>query len=182
MRISRRTFFKPFLPVFSVIHAGERYDFVLRADKPPGSYYMKFRGQIDCNMTKTFQLAVLNYEDLPPGTMPAHTISRWDDAGPAYPGLQLNPVNVGSGEDPEQYVTVSELSSLVDDDPEIIEQEIADHQFYLPFDFNPVPNVQFFGKPRPNKSRRRLLHEILGVSHFLPQLSDLSFLCECSHV
>ena len=47
---------------------------------------MKFRGLIDCHTTQTFQVAVLNYEGIPSGTLPGHTIQTWAEAVPDVAG------------------------------------------------------------------------------------------------
>ncbi|XP_066252634.1 uncharacterized protein [Euwallacea similis] len=47
-----------------VTYAGERFDFVLSADKPKSLYWMRFRGLMDCDerFMKSFQVAVLEYK------------------------------------------------------------------------------------------------------------------------
>lgn len=65
MRASRDLF------VFSaktlVTYAGERFDFVLKANNKVGNYWMRFRGLMDCDerFTKAHQVAVLHYDGAP---------------------------------------------------------------------------------------------------------------------
>lgn len=61
---------------------------------------------------------------------------------------QLNPLNLAPGIE-GKYMTAAELSSVVDDDPAIITQELADHQFYISYDFNPIDNIRFHGPHIP---------------------------------
>lgn len=65
-----------------VIYAGERWDVVLKANQAVGSYWIKFRGLMDCDdrFTSAFQVAVLNYNGIPLGKMPRHSIKNWYEA------------------------------------------------------------------------------------------------------
>ncbi|XP_066146897.1 uncharacterized protein [Euwallacea fornicatus] len=47
-----------------VTYAGERFDFILSADKPKSLYWIRFRGLMDCDerFMKVFQVAVLEYK------------------------------------------------------------------------------------------------------------------------
>ena len=69
---------------------------------------------------------------------------------------------------PGKYMTVAELSSITDDDPEIIEKEKADHQFYLSYDFNPIDNIRFHGPHIPIRTVRK------GHKLYTPQLNFIS--------
>jgi hypothetical protein len=65
-----------FIYVFSanslVSYAGERFDFVLKANKKVGNYWMRFRGLMDCDerFTKAHQVAVLHYDGAPENKEP----------------------------------------------------------------------------------------------------------------
>ncbi|KAG8324537.1 iron assimilation by reduction and transport [Homalodisca vitripennis] len=50
-----------------VSYAGERWDFVLEANRPVGNYWVRFTGLMDCDQrfTKAHQVAVLHYEGAP---------------------------------------------------------------------------------------------------------------------
>lgn len=55
-----------------VTYAGERYDFILNANKTPDVYWMKFRGLLQCSeeYNSVRQVAVLQYDDVPNDTYP----------------------------------------------------------------------------------------------------------------
>ena len=65
-------------------------------------------------------------------------------------------------------MTVAELESVKDDDPEIIEKEEADYQFYLSYDFNPIDNIRFHGPHIPLRTVRK------GFKLYTPQLNFIS--------
>lgn len=44
---------------------GERYDFILHANKSVGSYWIQVRGMGACALQNTQQLAILRYKDAP---------------------------------------------------------------------------------------------------------------------
>jgi hypothetical protein len=73
----------------AVIYAGERWDIVLRANQAVGSYWIKFRGLMDCDdrFTSAFQVAVLNYNTVPEGTLPRHVIKSWHEAKASDDGI-----------------------------------------------------------------------------------------------
>ncbi|ODN01041.1 L-ascorbate oxidase, partial [Orchesella cincta] len=192
-----------------VIYAGERWDVVLKADQPVSSYWIKFRGLMDCDdrFTKAFQVAVLNYKGVPLGTLPKHSIRSWYEASAPSDELQLNPLNLAPGIE-GKYMTAAELSSVEDDDPEIITQELADHQFYISYDFNPIDNIRFHGPHVPIRTVRKgfklytpqlnLISHVMPVSPFLTQpesmdeaeicnentvqLNCSEEYCECTHM
>lgn len=43
--------------------AGERYDFVVHANQPPGNYWIRVKGMGVCESTVAEQFAILSYED-----------------------------------------------------------------------------------------------------------------------
>ena len=44
---------------------GERYDFILKADQTPMSYWIRVKGFADCSVYKAFETAFLVYENSP---------------------------------------------------------------------------------------------------------------------
>jgi hypothetical protein len=60
-----------------VSYAGERFDFVLQANKKVGNYWMRFRGLMDCDerFTKAHQVAVLHYVGAPLNKEPPGEVS-----------------------------------------------------------------------------------------------------------
>jgi hypothetical protein len=60
-----------------VSYAGERFDFVLKANQKVGNYWMRFRGLMDCDerFTKAHQVAVLHYDAAPEDEKPPGEVS-----------------------------------------------------------------------------------------------------------
>jgi hypothetical protein len=48
-----------------VIHAGERYDFIVNAGQDISSYWVRLHGLMDCHPKKVFQAAILRYHGSP---------------------------------------------------------------------------------------------------------------------
>jgi hypothetical protein len=48
-----------------VIHAGERYDFVVEANQTVSSYWIRLHGLMDCTPKRVFQAAILRYKGAP---------------------------------------------------------------------------------------------------------------------
>lgn len=44
-----------------VIHAGERYDFIVNAGQEISSYWIRLHGLMDCGPKRVFQAAILRY-------------------------------------------------------------------------------------------------------------------------
>lgn len=125
---------------------------------------------MDCDdrFTSAYQLAVLNYNPVPIGTVPSHNIRNWHEAAPEKYGLQLNPLNTAPGVE-GQYITAAELNSAQDDDPEILTKEKADHQFYLSYDFNPIDNLRFHGPHIPIRTGKT--NDFNGVTKLIDLLT-----------
>lgn len=43
---------------------GERYDFIINADQPPGAYWIQVRGLGECGINRIQQTAVLRYKSI----------------------------------------------------------------------------------------------------------------------
>lgn len=58
---------EPFPVSTFMIHAGERYDFILEANQTVNNYYLTVQGMIDCgkDFLKTRQAAVIHYDTAP---------------------------------------------------------------------------------------------------------------------
>jgi len=72
-----RVYFVSFSADSLVSYAGERFDFVLHANKKVGNYWMRFRGLMDCDerFTKAHQVAVLHYVGAPLNKEPPGEVS-----------------------------------------------------------------------------------------------------------
>ncbi|XP_055385677.1 uncharacterized protein LOC129614808 [Condylostylus longicornis] len=151
-----------------VSYAGERFDFIVVANQPVGNYWIRFKGLMDCDerFTKAFQVAILKYEGAeesdPKGEEPSY------DHTPD--GIQLNPLNKGSGEN--NSLTLAEIDCLDEhtDDDWILHKE-PDYKFYVYYDFYPKDNPHFHKKD---------LYGFGNVSNptknnlFTPQLNHIS--------
>lgn len=121
-----------------VTYAGERFDFVVKADQPIGNYWFRIRGLMDCDerFTSAHQVAILRYigaaEEMPSNEHPIYGYER--------KGLQMNALNRGTGL--VESVSVAELTSLEPDDPRLL-QEFADFKFYVYYDFYDKDNPHF---------------------------------------
>jgi hypothetical protein len=60
-----------------VSYAGERFDFVLHANRKVSNYWMRFRGLMDCDerFTKAHQVAILHYVGAPANEEPSGDVS-----------------------------------------------------------------------------------------------------------
>ncbi|XP_043195467.1 laccase-1-like isoform X2 [Amphibalanus amphitrite] len=146
-----------------VVYAGERYDVILTADQPPGVYWMKVQGLMDCDerYTLAHQVAVVRYEGAEQ-SVPEQDISYWTTK---RDGRQVSPFN--DVEHTALKLPVSQLKSLHDDD--VTSAEHADVKFYLDYDFNQVDNKHF---------HHRQHYSVFSVPHHLqmltPQFNNIS--------
>lgn len=127
-----------------VIYAGERFDFVLKANRSINNYWMHFQGLLDCDehFQSVFQMAILRYTNANSSEEPNGLIGYHK---PTTKGIALNPLNIGSGV--EGHLTIAELKAennysveaAVADD--ILHQQ-PDYKFFVYYDFyakdNPV--------------------------------------------
>ncbi|XP_044258948.1 laccase-5-like isoform X2 [Tribolium madens] len=114
-----------------VTYAGERFDFIVNADRAKDVYWMHFKGLMDCDerFTKAYQVAVLEYKGAEasyPSYEPTYDNSKKE-------GKQLNPLNRGTEADNSSFVTLPQLHSLDEWDDTL--KEKADFQYYVSYDF-----------------------------------------------
>lgn len=130
-------YFEPVVVSTLVTYAGERFDFVLKADQPIGNYWIRVRGLMDCDerFEKAHQVAVLRYlraADENPAGIPSYDYQR--------DGLQLNALNKGTGQ--VESVSIAELTGLDEVHPKLL-QPNTDFQFYVYYDFYDRSNPHF---------------------------------------
>lgn len=125
-----------------VSYAGERFDFVINADKEVGNYWIRFRGLMDGGekFTKAHQVAVLHYEGAPEHEEPPGEVN-YEAAKRA--GLAINSLNVGTGT--EGSLVIPELDAMAEDDDSL--KETPDMTFYLSYDFYKIDNPHFHRYP-----------------------------------
>lgn len=133
-------YFEPVVVSTLVSYAGERFDFVLKADQPVANYWVRVRGLMDCDerFTKAHQVAILRYAGAPDGEPTGEDKPTYDYK---RTGLQMNALNQGTGL--VESVSIAELTTLEpDDDPRLL-QEFADFKFYVYYDFYDSDNPHF---------------------------------------
>ncbi|XP_035891289.1 laccase abr2 isoform X1 [Anopheles stephensi] len=189
-----------------VSYAGERFDFVVKANQPIGNYLIRFRGLMDCDerFTSAYQFAVLRYRGAPEDT----EYESWPPYDYEAPGVQFNSLNRGPGA--ENVITIAETNALDQEDLLLLRDE-TDYKFYVYYDFygkdNPhfhVPSLYGFQQVINNTNRLytpQLNHismrmppipflpgkDVLDESQFCNETSvrDRNCreeFCECSHV
>ncbi|EFX81872.1 hypothetical protein DAPPUDRAFT_49503, partial [Daphnia pulex] len=145
-----------------VIHAGERYDFVVNASQDISSYWIRLHGLMDCYPKQIFQAAILRYYGSPEAE--PEEILTYENT--KRPGKVLNPVNVAPGD--KENITVAELKALTPSTTSDWRRE-PDRKFYLSYDFNPI-NSWHFHDPEH--------YPIFGVEKhqrfFTPQVNHIS--------
>ncbi|XP_065091239.1 uncharacterized protein LOC135712206 [Ochlerotatus camptorhynchus] len=153
-----------------VSYAGERFDFILRANQPVGNYLMRFRGLMDCDerFTSAYQVAVLRYRGAPEVEY---------DAWPSYDfpleGMQLNSLNKGTGN--VETLSIAETTSR-DQEDLLLLKEKTDFKFYVYYDFyaknNPhfhVPDLYGF-KDVINNTNRLYTPQLNHISMRMPKI------------
>ncbi|WAQ99184.1 LAC1-like protein [Mya arenaria] len=166
------------------IFAGERYDFVLGADKPVGNYWVRVRGLADCGVKSAHQVAILRYDgadDIDPPLDVAYDLA---DRG----GKKLNPWNKKST---EELVAVADLKAR-NVSTYALQKTVPDKTFYLAMDFNMIDNYHFNDKSfyplnavdKPGKLYTPQINHISLVLPHTPPLTQLQDIPEgdfCSY-
>ncbi|XP_048752208.2 uncharacterized protein LOC125663848 isoform X2 [Ostrea edulis] len=160
----------PFKPVHVQsfnIFAGERYDFILNADKEAGNFWIRTRGLADCGpeYNSVRQTAILRYE----GVMPMFPKESTDYEAGERPGMKLNPFNKNSD---LNTMNVDRLESLIPDDISL--KVKPDRVFYLGMDFNFIENYRFND---PDFYPLQHMMNKGGHAHhmFSPQINKISY-------
>ncbi|XP_072384918.1 uncharacterized protein [Diabrotica undecimpunctata] len=169
---------KPIETTSLVTYAGERFDFILKADQPKDVYWIRFKGLMDCDerFTKAFQVAVLEYEnnDLPPYSYPPQNVS-YDNSH--IDGLQINPLNKGVEEN-DSVIVIPQMESLKPWDESL--KEKPDFQYYIAYDFYKISNQEFHRPPHygfyavNNLKQRVLTPQLNHISMTMPTFPLLS--------
>lgn len=143
---------------FLITYAGERWDFIIKANQKVGNYFIRARGLMDCDdrFTSSFQMAVLHYQGAPeedPRDKPSYSLKRI--------GLALNSLNKGYGQNGS--MTVAEMKSIEQRTNNIMKAE-PDFKFFLSYDF--------YGKDNP-------LFHVANLYGFNQGWLCVSFLFDC---
>ncbi|XP_048246877.1 laccase-2-like isoform X1 [Haliotis rufescens] len=152
------------------IFAGERYDFILDADKAVDNYWIRSRGMADCAVKSAKQLAILRYENA----------TETEPSGPSdyesgrRGGKLLNPWNKkGSPE----LTPVSWLNTTLADPLHM--KQVPDKKFYTAMDFYTIDNYVFHHKDfyplaAVNMDKRLYLPQMNHISNSQPPSPPLS--------
>lgn len=169
--------FKPVEGGALVTYAGERWDFILKANSDVKNYWMRFKGLMDCDQrfTSAHQVAILHYEGAS-SDEPHEPVSYF---GPKKFGLTINAMNVRI-DDPDS-VSIPELTGIdtgVINDPSL--KKIPDHKFYIGYDFYAVdahnyhkPTLYGF-KDVKNKKEQVYTPQFNHISMRMPSIPLLS--------
>uniref|UniRef100_A0A8D8P5K9 L-ascorbate oxidase n=1 Tax=Culex pipiens TaxID=7175 RepID=A0A8D8P5K9_CULPI len=153
-----------------VSYAGERFDFIVRANQPVGNYLIRFRGLMDCDerFTSAYQVAVLRYRGAP-----EVEYERWPSYDFPLEGMQLNSLNKGTGN--VDTLSIAEATSR-DQEDLLLLREKTDFKFYVYYDFyakdNPhfhVPDLYGF-KDVINNTNRLYTPQLNHISMRMPKI------------
>lgn len=115
-----------------VSYAGERFDFVLNANKRVNNYWIRVKGLMDCDerFTSAHQAAVLRYNgapDIDPIDFPNYNFNRG--------GIVLNALN--RGQEDKETVSIANVKSIVKEDSaeKRLKEPTVDLKYYIYYDF-----------------------------------------------
>nr|UYS93176.1 multicopper oxidase 2 [Henosepilachna vigintioctopunctata] len=147
--------------------SGERYDFVVYANKPSGLYWIQVRGLGECGINRIQQLAILKYENCPQ----KHKLKP-----PSYDygleqGIVLNPLDARCHENRNDAICVSQLFNAKEVDPGILSKN-ADFKIFLPFRFHRYTSEALY---KPNTYQKHLvIAENRSVLSLIDEISYMS--------
>ena len=159
MVASDGTPFRPIKVRSFVIHPGERYDFVLKANRKPSAYLLRAAGLLDCSNLKAHAVAEVIYESQRSGPVyrsgarsgELQNRERDYDTAANPQGVQLNAINyapVKPGDEVPGLVPISWMEGFytgkVREDARVaLGQERADHVFYMATDLYALDNSKY---------------------------------------
>ncbi|XP_066596702.1 uncharacterized protein [Prorops nasuta] len=166
-----------------IMGSGERLDFVLSADQPPGSYWIQVKALGECRTSELQQFAILRYSG---------QVSRQQTNEPGYSQWRynwlFNPQNATgcSGAPPNNgRLCVNQMQSFDQVDPRILRVN-PDLQLILPFDFVSYNSTltTFFGPKKYDKffadvslSVMRNISYVEPISPLISQREGYKSLC-----
>ncbi|XP_067670637.1 uncharacterized protein [Haliotis asinina] len=152
------------------IFAGERFDFILDADKDVGNYWIRTRGMADCSVKSAKQVAILRYENATE-TEPSEPT---DYESGRRQGKLLNPWNKKGTPD---LTPVSWLNTTAADPLHM--KQMPDKKFYVAMDFNKLDNYVFnhedlYPLAAVNKKNKLYLPQLNHITNIAPPSPLLS--------
>lgn len=163
--------------------SGERYDFVLNANREIGNYMMYFFGDVICQRLSCHQVAILHYkgaEDYKTNfndfkkkpIIKKFNYDGEDEKSSTFVKeiRELNPHNKGT-ETNDSYCIASLDSAEPDDDSLLSE---PDQQIYISYDFYEIDNNDYhrknlYGYYQVKKSQRQPTLQLNHISFKMPQ-------------
>ncbi|KAK3775407.1 hypothetical protein RRG08_013252 [Elysia crispata] len=129
---------EPFTADSFHILSGERYDFILYADKTTTlrNYWIRARGMVLCGFKKAHQVAVLHYAGAPDVDPPEPT--DWDSS--IRGGILLNPWN---GPSSDNEVEITRMRAELPDENDGVLTSVPDKKFYMGMLFNRVDSLKY---------------------------------------
>ena len=125
---------------------GERVDFVLEANQPISSYWIRFKGHNDCSKSSIYQTAILQYKGSPVLYPPQNV--TYNNSGPTMTGLTLNPPNTKiDSTNVNLFIGIDELRSANDKSTMEYLKKIrgkVTKRFYLGIDMNQIENTNVY--------------------------------------
>ncbi|XP_055883560.1 uncharacterized protein LOC129925978 [Biomphalaria glabrata] len=162
--------FAPYTVDMFNIFSGERYDFVLYADKEENlrNYWIRVKGLADCNVKSANQTAILKYEGAPDDLPPESPLE------PA-PGGKL--LNLWNAKRSQNKADITQMSSVEADDDILTSK--PNKTFYLAMDFYKIDNPRFNNPtyyPLSSVLKSQMLYtpQINHISTLLPPVPPLS--------
>ncbi|XP_063982871.1 uncharacterized protein LOC135165467 isoform X2 [Diachasmimorpha longicaudata] len=116
-----------------ILNGGERYDFVLITDKPPGNYWIRYRALGDCHKDDVHvaEAAILHYNEVPQGE-PTGSVQYEDNY---RSGVLFNPLSISTESyENNSLIRVVDLNNSAPTPPELF--DTPNHTFYFKFSFN----------------------------------------------
>ncbi|XP_076673352.1 uncharacterized protein LOC143371730 [Andrena cerasifolii] len=159
-----------------VSYAGERFDFVVHANRDVDNYWIVVRGLMDCDerFTKAYQVAVLRYE----GAIeeePKAQVTYERETNDSSDRRQLNALNKGT--ETNGSVSIPMLRAMDKNDKSNTKE--PDYQFYVSYDFYKKDNPHFhrsklYGFNQVKDTKRVLTPQLNHISMRLPPVPLLS--------
>ncbi|KAF5298037.1 hypothetical protein FQR65_LT09848 [Abscondita terminalis] len=151
---------KPVVADSLMLTSAERYDFVLHANQPIGSYWIQVKGIGPCEHTKVYQLAILKYTngpDVPVSAPPSY------DSLPT--GIIMNLLDSKMVVPGQAAIFLEDLESAYPLPPELLKEK-PDVKLYLPFRIADLPKEYVF---KPNTYHKFL---VVDGEYYLAGLID----------
>ncbi|GFN91552.1 multicopper oxidase [Plakobranchus ocellatus] len=157
------------------VFAGERYDFILYADKTTTlrNYWIRARGLGDCSVKRAHQVALLKYAGAPDVDPPEPI----DYDSVTNSGITLNPWN-SPGSNSE--ILITRMRAEAPDGNDGVMTSVPDKKFYLGMDFNTkvdhfkYNNPEYYPMSSVGRHMRVFSPQINRISCALPPSPPLS--------